>query len=135
MRTNTKKDPLAALVIDAQSVDRERLAKALEGRVRIDPRESLIRFMPGIKQQATIKQLILAALLGQMAIRLLNVEQPEGLTPGELAQCTGAKGSSLRPQLKALADDEIVLKNSAALYVVPAHSFGRVLEMLGDQDD
>ena len=130
----SNQDPLAALVVNAHSVDREKLASALDGWARIDPRENLIRFMPGAKQKAKIKQLTLVALLGQMAIKLLNDEQEEGLTPSELAQCTGVKGSSLRPQLKALADGGIVLKNDGGKYVVPPHAFDRVVALLGDHD-
>ena len=127
-------DPLEALVVDAHSVDRERLASTLSVWARIDPRENLIRFMPGTKQNATIKQLTLVALLGQMGIKLLNNEQEEGLTPSELSQRTGVKGNSLRPQLKALADDGIVLKNDGGKYVVPPQSFDHALALLGDYD-
>ncbi len=134
MSTVTQQDPLDALVINAHSVDRERLAQALKGWARIDPRENLIRFLPGAKDEATIKQLTLVALLAQMAIHLVNDEQEEGLTPSELAHCTGVKGSSLRPQLKALADGGIVLKNDGGRYVVPPHSFDHALAMLGGHD-
>lgn len=134
MSTVTHRDPLEALVVNAHSVDRELLAQALKGWARIDPAENLIRFLPGAKDEATIKQLTLVALLGQMAIHLLKDEQEDGLTPSELAHCTGVKGSSLRPQLKALADGGVVLRNDGGRYVVPPHSFDRVLEMLGGQD-
>ena len=130
----TTDDPLTALVISARSVDRKRLARTLDSWARIDPHENLIRFMPGVKKKGTIKQLILVALLGQMAIKLLNDQQEEGLRPSELAQCTGVSGSSLRPQLKALADGGIVLKNNLGKYVVPSHAFDRALLMLGDDD-
>lgn len=134
MSTGTPQDPLEALVVDAHSVDRDRLAQALKGWARIDPEQSLIRFLPGAKDEATIKQLTLVALLGQKAIHLLKDEQEEGLTPSELAHYTGVKGSSLRPQLKRLADGGIVLKNGGGRYVVPAHSFDRVVAMLGGHD-
>ena len=134
MTTVTIDDPLAALVVSARSVDRERLARTLDSWARIDPHENLIRFMPGAKEKGTIKQLILVALLGQMAIKLLNDQQEEGLTPSGLAQCTGVNGSSLRPQLKALADGGIVLKNDRSKYVVPSHAFDGALVMLGDDD-
>lgn len=74
------------------------------------------------------------SVLGQMAINLLNDQQKEGLTPSELAQCTGVGGSSLRPQLKALADDGIVLKNDRKKYVVASHAFDHARMMLGDDD-
>ncbi|MCY4572792.1 MAG: hypothetical protein OXF01_08310 [Gemmatimonadetes bacterium] len=134
MSTVTTDDPLAALVVNAHSVDRERLAGTLDSWARIDPHEGLIRFMPGAKEKGTIKQLILVALLGQMAIKLLNDQQEEGLTPSELSQCTAVKGSSLRPQLKVLADGDFVLKNESGKYVVPSHAFDRALVMLGDDD-
>ena len=130
----THSDPLKALVVDVHALDRDRLAKALDGWARIDPLENLIRFMPGAKTKATIKQLTLAALLGQMAIKLLNDEREGGLTPRELVQRTGAKGTSLRPQLKSLADEGIVLKGDDGRYVVPPHSFDHALRMLGDSD-
>ena len=134
MTTDTTDDPLAGLVISARSVDRKRLASTLDSWARIDPHEDLIRFLPGAKEKGTIKQLILAALLGQMAINLLNDQQKEGLTPSELAQCTGVGGSSLRPQLKALADDGIVVKNDRGKYVVASHAFDHARMMLGDDD-
>lgn len=128
-------DPLAALVVNAHSVDRERLANALDGWARIDPVDDQIRFVPGAKQDATIKQLVIVALLSQMAIKLLNDAREEGLTPSELTRATGAKGSSLRPQLKALADGGIVLKNDHGKYVVPPHAFDRALAFLGGKND
>lgn len=134
MTTFAPDDPLAALVISARDVDRKRLASTLDGWARIDPEKDLIRFMPGAKEKGTIKQLILVALLGQKAIKLLNDQQEEGLRPSELAQCTGVSGSSLRPQLKALADGGIVLKNDRSKYVVPSHAFDRALSMLEDDD-
>ena len=134
MTTDTTDDPLAGLVISARSVDRKRLASTLDSWARIDPHEDLIRFLPGAKEKGTVKQLILAALLGQMAINLLNDQQKEGLTPSELAQCTGVGGSSLRPQLKALADDGIVVKNDRGKYVVASHAFDHARMMLGDDD-
>lgn len=130
----TSHDPLKELVVDAHEMDRERLASSLSVWARIDPSKNLIRFMPGAKQNATIKQLTLVALLGQMAIKLLNDEREEGLTPSELSQRTGVKGNSLRPQLKALADDGIVLKNDGRKYIVPPQSFDRALALLGDYD-
>ncbi|MCY3809566.1 MAG: hypothetical protein OXG58_09135 [Gemmatimonadetes bacterium] len=134
MTTVTTDDPLAALVVSARSVDRERLASALDSWARIDPHENLIRFLPGATEKGTIKQLILVALLGQMAINLLADQQREGMTPSELAQCTGVGGSSLRPQLKALADGGIVLKNDRGKYVVPSHAFEHARMMLEDDD-
>ena len=134
MTTVTTDDPLAALVVSARSVDRERLASALDSWARIDPHENLIRFLPGATEKGTIKQLILVALLGQMAITLLADQQREGMTPSELAQCTGVGGSSLRPQLKALADGGIVLKNDRGKYVVPSHAFEHARMMLEDDD-
>ena len=133
MSTIAPDDPLAAVVINAR-VDRERLAKSLGGWARIDPQGNLIRFVPDAKQRGKIKQLILVALLGQMAIKLLNDQQEEGLTPSEMVHSTGVSGSSLRPQLKALADGGIVLKNDRGKYVVPSHAFDHALLMLGDDD-
>lgn len=130
----TTDDPLTALVISSRSVDRERLAGTLDSWARIDPHEDVIRFMPGAKEKGTIKQLIVVALLGKLAIRLLNDQSDEGLRPSELAQRTGVSGSSLRPQLKALADGGIVLKNDRSKYVVPSHAFDRALLMLENDD-
>ena len=120
--------------VDAHSVDREALGTALVGWARIDPRENLIRFMPDTKEKATIKQRIIVALLGQMAIKLLNDEQAEGLSPSELEKCTGAKGSSLRPQLKVLADGGIVNKNRDGKYVVSPAAFDRAVATLEKND-
>ena len=127
-------DPLVALVVDAHKVDRATLASALGSWARIDTRENLIRFMPGAREKATIKQRILVALLGQMAIKLLNDEHEEGLKPTELEKWTGAKGSSLRPQLKVLADGGVVSKNRAGGYVVPPEAFDLAVATLGDND-
>ena len=90
-REVTHEDPLVALVVKPNGVDRNRLASALQGWARIDPRGNLIRYMPGAKQRATIKQLTLVVLLAQMAIKLLNDEREDGLAPRELAERTGVK--------------------------------------------
>lgn len=129
-----RQDPLAALVVDAHSVDRETLARALNGWARIDPREGLIRFVPAAKENGTIKQLILAVLLGQMAIQLLNDEQDGGLAPHELEHRTGVKGGSLRPQLKALADGGVVSRRRDGRYVVLPAAVDRAAALLGAND-
>ena len=128
-------DPLAALVVDAYEVDRATLASALHGWARIDTREKLIRFVPGAREKATIKQRILVALLGQLALGLLNNEQEGGLRPMQLEQWTSAKGSSLRPQLKALADDGVVSKSGDGRYVVPPEALDLAVATLGYNDD
>lgn len=119
-------DPLEALVIDTREVDRDRLASILDGRVGVDPEQGTIRFRPGVKEDLTIRQLALIALLAQQALHLLDEEHPEGLKPSVMAEVTGVQGNSLRAKLSQLAAEDLVYKNGEDRYVVPDHAFDAV---------
>lgn len=123
-------DPLQSLVVDAQDVDRGRLADLLQERARVDPKQGVIRFLPGVQERATIAQRIIIALLGRKALSLLDESHADGLTPAELSEATGVRGGSLRPSLKRLADDGVATKNGDSRYTIPVHAFERAVEML-----
>ena len=87
----------------------------------VDPSSNRVVFCGGIRNEATVPQVVLLALLGQRVLNLLDDSLPEGMSPKELEDASGKKGNSIRPALKGFADQGIVLK-SGEVYLVPPHA-------------
>lgn len=123
--------PLHTLVADSATVDEERLTTLLEGRVTLDPEGQEFRFLPEVREDLTIRERIVVALLAQRGLHQLNPEIPVALAPKELSQRIGAKGASVRPKLKVLRDGGLVVKDGEGGYETPPYSLDRAEDILG----
>ncbi len=118
-----KPDPLQALVVDTQRVNRETLAAILKDRVVLDLQTASVHFLAEAPRSARVR--VLLALLGRKALFLLKASEVDAISPKELAETTGVKGNSVRPLLMRLAEEGLIVRraegyavHNAALHLV-----------------
>lgn len=114
-------EPLQRLVkTEEELLDKELLARVLEGLVFVDPstrRVILTREARGL----TARELIVVYLLGRKALAALTEgEFVEAASPKEIEGATGLPGGTVRPNLRRLYDDEIVETGDNG-YTVPSY--------------
>lgn len=130
-------DPLSRLVVDQDEVNRELLAELLADKVTIDPHGGTFAFKHRVRKELRKANVILIALLARKALVLLGAEVDETVKPRELEAHTGIRGGTLRPILKKLTDEGVVLRESGE-YKVPNHSLEAVTDLLdkrGEQSE
>src|SRR4051794_30896803 len=113
------KDPLAGLLLDSTSIDRSRIATALQGKVGIDRATGRVVLQPGFHGM-NVRQKALAYFLGRKVAVLLGVEQTEGATSAELAADTGLPEGSARPTTSGLAREHRLTKVGGLYHLSPA---------------
>lgn len=124
-------DPLDELLVTAHEIDRKQVADLCRGRLVVDPSANRFLFAQGIRNQATIPQQVLLALLGQLVLHLKGDDLPRGMRPQEISEAIGVAGSSLRPALMRLARRGLIRKDREE-YVVPPYSLDAIQAELGD---
>jgi hypothetical protein len=117
----THVDPLERLVVDQAAADRELLASLLTGRIAVDRASARYSFVPGIRPQLGTRRTVLIALLARKALSLLVEGFVEPATPRELEAESGIRGGTLRPILKDLKDENLLLKTGDG-YLVANHA-------------
>ena len=126
-------DPLTRLVLNEAEVDRELLASALEGLIRLDLGQGAIAFQAGVRAGLSKRQIVLTALLARKALHLLAAEHAEALRPQAIEFLTGVKGNTLRPILKQLADGGLVRRDDSDGYFVPPYAVEQAAHQLLDR--
>jgi hypothetical protein len=116
----TSHDPLARLIVDQAQANRELLAKTLDGVIGVDPTAKKLVFAPHVRARFTARAVVVATLLGRKALSLLADSFVEGAAPKELEEELGIAGGTLRPVVKRLADDGLVVR-SGRTYRIPNH--------------
>jgi hypothetical protein len=118
-------DPLQALVVDSQKINREMLAEILKDKVMLDLETGSVHVVR--KPGATIgaRQAILLALLGRKALSLLKADAVDAISPKDLTEITGVKGNTVRPLLIRLSEEGLIIRraegyavHNAALHLV-----------------
>ena len=129
MQEQNEGDPLDQLIIDSAQVNRKQLFELLHRRVWLDPAAQRVILDQGVRQRSLQEQILLA-LLGRkaLALKVEEHEVQEAMSPKDLEGTLGAKGGSIRPALKRLADDGLIL-NVAGGYTVPTHVMDRLGEV------
>ena len=108
--TGDRPDPLRALVVDAQRFNREKLAEVLNGRVWLDLQTASVHLAPEARPSLTSAKAVLLALLGQKALYLLDENISEAMPPKVLEEVTSLKGNTLRPLLKRMREEGLIVK-------------------------
>ncbi len=119
-------DPLLDLVADTRKINRDRLKEMLLGRVWLDTDTATVHLVPEERNQKGAKEAVLLALLGQKALSLLKPEKVvDAMTPKVLEEVTGLKGNTVRPLLKRLSEEGLIVRrmegytiHNAALHLV-----------------
>lgn len=129
-------DPLASLVVNQQEADRALLASVLAPYVMLDPTRAAFSFRRGTREPLTNMHIAVIALLANKALKLLEADIEEPLSPSDLSQVTGIKGNSLRPVLKRLTDEGTIQRNEDGVYFVPNYGLADVAVLLpGNEED
>jgi hypothetical protein len=122
-------DPLSELLLDADEVDRARLAQALKGYVGVDKKSGRVVLQPGFNELDT-KRRVLTFLLGVKVSQLLGLAESETISPKDLEKQTGMPHGTVAPKLSQLVDDNLVAKTKTGGYHVAPHQLTRAADML-----
>jgi hypothetical protein len=126
-------DPLEKLLVRAEDLNRDLLARVLQGRVRIDADTG--RVLPGRGwAKLTARRRILLYLLARKAATALGV--PAG---GEAAAAkvvedeTGVKAGTVRRNLRELLDEGALAQDAKRRYYVPPYALEHVSALVAEE--
>jgi|SRR5256886_12801119 len=119
-------DPLMALVVDTKQINREHLAAMLKGRVLLDLQSETFLLQPEARARSNARQAVLLSLLAQKALNLLKEGQVlDVLSPRQLSALTGFKGNTIRPVLKRLTNEGLIVRRPEG-YTIHGSALARV---------
>jgi hypothetical protein len=128
-------DPLLRLVRNEGEVNREHLARLLDGRVGLDPERGAFGFRHGVRDRLNKRERVLVALLAQKALHLIDGKQPEALKPADIERLTGIPGNTLRPILKVLSDKGITRRDDEGAHYVASYGLEAAEQMLTEREE
>jgi len=117
-------DPLLALVVDTKQISREQLAQILKGRVLLDLQSDSFVLQPA-KARSNARQAVLLSLLAVKALSLLKDNVPDVLSPKELEDVTGLRGGTIRPAVRRLATEGLIVRRAQG-YTIHGGALARV---------
>lgn len=123
------KDPLQGLLLDADEVDRARLAAALQDILGIDTKTGRVVPKPGYTRLTT-RQKVIAYLLGKKVAYLLGKSDSETAAAKEIPLETGLPKGTVGPKLKELSEARLVSQTDSSEYYVGPHQVGLALDDL-----
>ena len=118
-------DPLRALVVDTRQISREKLAEIPKDKVMLDLQTNSFMLVSEVRSHSTGRQAVLISLLAQKALSLLQEDVVDAMSPKDLAAASGMKGSTIRPILKRLTSDGLIVRRPEG-YAVHVSAFARV---------
>lgn len=127
-------DPLDKLIQDGNELDRALLAEIVYPRARIyvDRGTSQIRFTVA-GDSLKVKEKILIYLLARKALALKDPEGKitESASPLEIEKATGIAGGSLRPTLRKLVDERLLIQDDKGRnYSIPNYALNAISRIL-----
>ena len=121
-------DPLAALLVDENAVDRAALTAGIRDFVAVTSTGQL-RPHPGWNSLSATSR-VLVGLLGLKAARLLGTRADEAATPKELASATGIPEGTAKRELRELLAAHIAAQDAAGRYYVLGVNIARALDQV-----
>jgi hypothetical protein len=134
MMDSQKENPLEELYVDTDEFDRERIKKALDGIVGIDPDTGNPRFYEGF-DDLTTKEKFVALLLYRRALDSLNdLNEDEDMGEGSsyFAELINVDSSTIRHKVGEL--DFVEKDNERGGYFIPAHNLRRAVKYLHEKE-
>lgn len=128
-------DPLDSVVVDAQEVDRTRLAALLRGRIGVDGGSGEIVVLDGFENLNNSRAKILAYLLGRKAASLLGKTDQEGTGPSAISEALGIPKGTAGRILRELAAARLVVQDDQRKYRVPSHQLGTAEGVLSNAEE
>jgi hypothetical protein len=124
----SQEDPLRSLVIDADELDRARIAEVLRGILKIDKSG---RVLPdrGFRN-LDARQKVLAFLLGRKVAVLLELTDTETIGPKDLATQSGVATGTVRPAVRKLAEARLVSQDADSSYFLGPHQVSTAIDLL-----
>lgn len=122
-------DPFETLLVDAESLDKQRIVEALQGLLAIDRATGQIYVEMGFEKQNT-KSKVLLFLLALKVSHALGKSDSERMPPGEIARSTGMASGTVRRLVNELTDSRVLQKDSKSHYYIPNPAVSRVLDIL-----
>lgn len=129
MSNNPSDSPLAKLFVDAQALDKELLANTLYPFARIY--EDHGKLQVGFTKEGdalTVRERLLIFFLARKALHL-EKGADEAITPKDLEAETGISGGTIRPILKQLKDERLVVQVEGG-YIARNHALQAINEIL-----
>lgn len=128
------KDPLEELLLDADEVDRTRLAEALRDVLGIDTKTGKIVQKPGYNRLKT-RHKVLAFLLGIRVASLLGKAKEESVQAKEIQDETGLPKGTVNPKLMELKEAKLITQDKAGKYYVAPHQIALALDDMKKPED
>jgi hypothetical protein len=126
------KDPLKNLLLDADDVDRNRLAAALQDILGIDTKTGRIVLKPGFNQ-LTARKKMAAYLLGRKVALLLEKTQSETASVKEIQAETSLPRGTVGPKLRELAEARLISQTEAGEYYIGPTQISAVIGELKEE--
>ena len=126
-------DPLMALVVDTRQISREKLAEMLKGKVLLDLQTETFLLQPEAKARSSARQAVLLSLLARKALSLLKEGLVDALSPKDLADLTGLKGNTIRPVVRRLSSEGLIVRRQEG-YTIHGSALGRIAIALHDSE-
>ena len=113
---NDSPDPLESLLIDAEELDRARIASAISELVGIDRSSGAVRPHGPKYRQLGNREKVLAILLGVRAAQLIGKRENEAVRASEVPGLTGMPEGSVHSTLKSLRENYEVSQTEDGAY-------------------
>lgn len=123
------KDPLQGLLLDADEVDRARLAGALQDLLGVDTKTGRVVPKPGYARLTT-RQKIVAYLLGRKVAHLLGKSGSESAASKEIHEETGLPKGTVAPKLRELSEGRLVSQTESSEYYIGPHQIAAAIDDL-----
>lgn len=117
---NMTNDPLTNLLLDAEQIDRESLARALKDYVGVDSKSGKVVLKSGFNKLSSRKKMI-AYLLGKKVSKLLGKIDNELAAPKDIPNETGIPKGTVHPKLRELSETRLVSQTKDGEYYIESH--------------
>jgi hypothetical protein len=124
-------DPLAALLVNEDSIARKELAAGLAPYIQLTEQGGLWP-LPPFENLASASK-VLCLLLAVKAMAMLGLRENERAAPAELVEMSGMAAGTVRPKLSKLAEKRLVVKSNGE-YWISTHGARKALETLGHEN-
>lgn len=131
---NNNGDPLKDLLLNADEVDRSRLAEGLKGVLGIDSESGRVVLKPGF-QKLNSKRKVLAYILGCKVSLLLGLRKSEEIAAKGIKEATGLPTGTVNPKLKELKEERLVSQNDSSKYYIASHQIITGIEEINPRED
>lgn len=128
--TDNTTDPLESLLIDAEELDRARIASAINELVGIDRNTGAVRPHGPKYRKLSNREKILAILLGVRAAQLIGKRDNEALRASEIPGMAGIREGSTHPTLKSLRENYEVSQTDEGAYYLSDMNVITAIEVL-----